>query len=201
MNYCAEISSLAPAFPGQMPGAPSLIRALGAADPPMSLPSPPGGLLHSQSSASALRTASAALIYVVDDAEGLTELYTFFLKGTGYNVRAFNERAEALVALATERTKPDLLIIDYLGDPMPADRFMQCCVIAHPSLRILMASGLAQSEVRFSGVRPDRFIQKPFTAEEFLQEVRAALAPSPNATHSRSTGRPLHAYQSKKVSS
>jgi hypothetical protein len=38
-----------------------------------------------------------------------------------------------------------------------------------------MASGFSQTFVRFSSVRPDRFIQKPFTADEFLKEVRAAL--------------------------
>jgi len=116
-------------------------------------------------------------IYVVDDTEGLTELYTLFLKGTGCNVRAYDNRAEALAALAADRTKPDLLIMDYLGDSMPVDRFMLCCRVVRPSLRILMASGLSQTDVQFfSPVRPNRFIRKPFTAGEFLQEVKAALA-------------------------
>jgi hypothetical protein len=30
-------------------------------------------------------------------------------------------------------------------------------------------------DARFGCVRPDRFIEKPFTAEEFLQEVEAAI--------------------------
>jgi len=114
-------------------------------------------------------------IYVVDEAEGQAELYTLFLKGTGCIVRAFNDRAEALVALMKDRTRPDLLITDYLGESMPIDRFLQYCLVVHPSLRILMATELGQKDVRASCVRPDRFIQKPFTADEFLQEVRAAL--------------------------
>jgi DNA-binding NtrC family response regulator len=117
----------------------------------------------------------APSIYVVDDAKGLTEMYTLFLKGTGCTVRAYNDRAEALVALMKDRTRPDLLITDYLGDSMPVDRFLQYCLVVHPSLRILMATELSQRDVRSSCVRPDRFIQKPFTADEFLQEVRAAL--------------------------
>jgi len=116
-------------------------------------------------------------IYVVDDAEGLPELYSLFLKGTGCIVRAYNHRAEALAALIVDRKTPDLLIMDYLGDSMPVERFMQCCRVVHPSLRILMASGLSQTDVQFfSRVRPNRFLRKPFTAEEFLQEVGAALA-------------------------
>lgn len=115
-------------------------------------------------------------VYVVDDAEGLAELYALFLKETGCTVRTYNHRADALAAMATDRTRPNLLIMDYLGDSMPVDRFLQCCVAVHPSLRILMASELSQTDVRSSSVRPDRSIQKPFTAHEFLQEVRAALA-------------------------
>ena len=46
----------------------------------------------------------------------------------------------------------------------------------YSELRILMASGVGQTEVRFSRAKPDRFIQKPFTPEEFRQEVMAALA-------------------------
>ena len=122
-------------------------------------------------------TALAGLsIYVVDDGKGLAELYTLFLKGTGCVVRAYNHRADALAALAVDRTRPNLMIMDYLGDSMPVDRFLQCCVAVHPPLRILMASELSQRDVGSSCVRPDRFIQKPFTADEFLREVRAALA-------------------------
>ena len=46
---------------------------------------------------------------------------------------------------------------------------------AHPTLRILMVSGLSPDHLRFSKLRPDRFLQKPFTPEELRMEVRAAL--------------------------
>ena len=122
------------------------------------------------------RTSETSLIYAVDDDPELTELYTNLLEVTGYSVRTFNDRAEALAVLKADRTKPNLLITDYLGLSMPVDSFMHRSLAVHPTLRILMASGLSPKEVRFSSVRPDRFIQKPFTGEEFLEEVRAALA-------------------------
>lgn len=115
------------------------------------------------------------MIFVVDDERELTELYRISLEETGYSVRAFNDRVKALAALNTDQTKPALLITDYLGFSMPVDRFMRHCLAAHPALRILMASGLSQSDVNFSSAIPDRFIQKPFTPEELQQEVRAAL--------------------------
>jgi CheY-like chemotaxis protein len=129
------------------------------------------------SSASALQTTEAASIYVVDDLPDLTEWYTTLLEATGYIVRAFNDRTEALAALQADRTKPDLLITDYLGLglSMRVDQFIHHCLVVHPTLRILMASGCSQTDMRFSQARPDRFIEKPFTPEEFRQAVRAAL--------------------------
>jgi DNA-binding NtrC family response regulator len=121
-------------------------------------------------------TEETTLIYVVDDEPRLTDLYTIILEAKGYFVRSFSNRTEALAELKGATRKPDLLIMDYLGHAMSIDRFMQLCLQAHPSLRILVASGFSQMDARFSHVRPDRFLQKPFTAEEFLREVEAALA-------------------------
>jgi CheY-like chemotaxis protein len=169
----AKSLSLTPAFPAQMPGRSFLARPCTAADV-----KPSGSIPRSRTSAP--KKADAASIYVVDDAKGLTELYTLFLKETGCVVRAFNQRAEALAALAADGKRPDLLITDCLGDSMPVERFMQHCRRVHPSLRILMASGFCQSEMEFSQAKPDWFLQKPFTAEEFLRVVEAALiAPRP----------------------
>jgi DNA-binding response OmpR family regulator len=119
--------------------------------------------------------AGGALIYLVDDEQGLTELYALFLKGAGHRVRLFNCRADALAGLKADREKPDLLITDCLGDTMPIHLFIERCRVAHPALRILMASGLSEDEVRSYCLRPDRFLRKPFTADRFLREVSAAL--------------------------
>ena len=165
-----------PAFPVQMSGAPLPTRTLNAANAaPGSLPSPCGGFLQPGAFASAPRPAEAMSILVVDDVESLTELYTDFLEAAGYIVWAFNDRAEALAALKADRAKPDLLITDYCGLSMSVDQFMRDCLLVHPTLRILMASGFSRTDMRFSQPKPDRFIQKPFTPEELRREVTAAL--------------------------
>ena len=130
---------------------------------------------QSTSSASDPRTTEGPLIYAVDDAPELTELYTILLEATGYVVRAFNDRAKALIALKAERAKPDLLITDCVGPSMSLDRFLECCLVVYPNLRILMVSGYSQTDIRFPEAGSDRFIQKPFTIEEFLRRVRATL--------------------------
>ena len=116
------------------------------------------------------------MIYAVDDEPELTGLYTALLEGSDYCVRTFNNRAEVVAALRTDRRKPELLITDYHGHPMPVERFMCDCLDIHPTLRVLMASGFGQTDAEITRARPDRFIQKPFTSEEFRREVSAALA-------------------------
>lgn len=116
------------------------------------------------------------LIYAVDDEPGVLDLYTILLEAHNYVVRTFDNRIHALAELKGGRRKPDLLIMDYFGHAMSVDGFMQQCLLANPGLRILVASGFSQLDARFTYVRPDRFIQKPFTSDEFLQEVKAALA-------------------------
>src|SRR5262249_8265886 len=119
---------------------------------------------------------AAPRIYVVDDAPFLTELYIRLLEASGFTVRAFNDRMEALSALIADWNKPDLLITDYRGLSMPVDQFMHHCLMVHPALRILMVSGFSREDVHFSLARPDRFLEKPFHPEEFQREVEAVLA-------------------------
>ena len=106
----------------------------------------------------------------------LTLLYRVLLETCGYGVKVFNHRVEALAALKADQRKPQLLITDYLGPSLPVDLFMHDCRAIHPSLRILMISGFNREDLRFTRVRPDRFIRKPFTFEEFHLEVHAALS-------------------------
>jgi DNA-binding NtrC family response regulator len=120
--------------------------------------------------------AAAPTIYVVDDAPFLTELYISLLKPSGYMVRAFKDRVEALAALDADRNKPDLLITDYGGPSMPVEQFMHRCRAVHPALRILMISGFRRTDILFSRMRPDRYMEKPFGIDQFRREVCDVLA-------------------------
>lgn len=120
--------------------------------------------------------APGRLIYVVDDQDGVGELYAIFLQANGYRVRTFTDRIAALTALTMDKQKPALLITDYFGLSMPIERFIEKCRAVHPALRILMASGCHKPDLNLARMLPGRFIQKPFTPDELKQEVQAALA-------------------------
>src|SRR6266850_2704440 len=178
MKCHTQMSPPAPALPVQKPYAPSISFDLNAEDRATATRSDSLESFREQNPCSSIadEKEESCLIYIVDDEPGLTDLYTIILEERGYVVRAFDSRIEALAQLKGDRRKPDLLIMDYFGHAMSVDGFMELCLLAHPNLRVLMASGLGQMNARFACVRPDRFIQKPFTAEEFLQEVEATLA-------------------------
>lgn len=167
MKCHTQMSPPAPALPVQKPYAPSInlrsesLESFREQNPCLSI---------------ADEKEESCLIYIVDDEPGLTDLYTIILQERGYVVTAFDNRIEALAQLKGDRRKPDLMIMDYFGHAMSVDGFMQRCLRAHPNLRILVASGFSSIDAKFLYIRPDRFIQKPFTAEEFLQEVAATLA-------------------------
>ena len=135
------------------------------------------GIPQDADSNSGSQTPESPLIYAVDDLPCLTELYAAVLEAVGHSVRIFTNRNAAVAALKTE--KPALLITDFRNPSMPTDRFLQECVATHPDLRILMATGFGHQHAWFSSVTPDRFIQKPFTPEDLLREVSAALTGVP----------------------
>jgi DNA-binding response OmpR family regulator len=121
----------------------------------------------------ARRRRPEPFIYVVDDTKELTELYRLALEEAGYGVRTFNDRMEALRAFLADNVRPNVLITDYRGYPISAEHLMNICRKVQPDLKILMASACLEGSLSFSGVRPDRYLEKPFTIEQFLAEVRA----------------------------
>lgn len=132
-------------------------------------PPPPGGYERGR--------GSKPRVYVVDDERDLTVLYRLCLEEAGYEVRAFHDRANALQAFLADDPRPGLLITDYLGYPISAEELMSECRKAQPGLKILMASGYPENCLSFADVEPDLYLQKPFSIERFMTEVRSLTGP------------------------
>lgn len=122
---------------------------------------------------------SKQLVYVVDDCQELTVLYRLYLEEAGFEVKTFGDRAEALRAFRSAKTRPVLLITDYDGYPVSAEQFMGECRRTQPELKILMASGYPECCLSFAGVRPNRFLLKPFELDQLVAEVKELTGTAP----------------------
>ena len=88
-------------------------------------------------------------------------------------MRTFNNRAEALQAFLASDPRPGLLITDYVGYPISAERLMAECRQTQPDLKILMVTACLEGLLSFTDVRPDRYLEKPFAIERFIAEVKS----------------------------
>ena len=122
---------------------------------------------------------SERLVFVVDDFKELTALYRACLVPAGFEVRAFDDRAQALRAFLAANPRPALLITDYDGYPISAEELMAKCRQVQPDLKILMATGYPECCLSFAGVRPDSFLPKPFGLDQLVAEVRALTEAAP----------------------
>ncbi|HMJ91268.1 MAG TPA: response regulator [Candidatus Acidoferrum sp.] len=122
------------------------------------------------------RKAPATLIYVVDDEQLLLDLADVALRGQGYQLKKFNDPADAFAAFTSEPRKPSLLLTDYAMAPLNGLELSERCKAAHPDLKILMVSGTVTEEIaRGSSVRLDGFIAKPYQPSTLADTVRALL--------------------------
>jgi two-component system cell cycle sensor histidine kinase/response regulator CckA len=71
----------------------------------------------------------------------------------------------------------DLLVTDVMMPGCGGPELLRRLQVHAPALRVLYMSGYTeQSAVSKGGVDPDLpFVQKPFTAREFVRQVRGAL--------------------------
>ncbi len=115
----------------------------------------------------------------VDDNHALTELLADVLEADGFSAEVAPGGKECLILLRTEQTKPDIVLLDILMEPM--DGWMTLREIRNdPSLLripVVMLTGkhptMAEAE-EFSALM-DGYLMKPFAIESFSKDVMAVL--------------------------
>jgi DNA-binding response OmpR family regulator len=121
-----------------------------------------------------MNTGSATpTILVVDDEHVLADMLALILQRSGYNSTAVYSAAEALAAL---EISPDLIISDVMMPDVDGVELAVQVSKLLPGIKILLISGHAgtQELLKASGLSLD-FLAKPFTPEELLARVAAAL--------------------------
>ena len=117
------------------------------------------------------------LVYVVDDEPMLLELAFLILEPAGFQVRTFRDPQAVIESLQTSGNTPDLLITDYSMERMSGLELMQKCRDLRPGQKVLVLSGTVDQEFfEHPAGKPDRFLAKPYQAEELIQVIREMTA-------------------------
>ena len=121
---------------------------------------------------------SMALIFVVDDEPLLLDMTITILKPLGHKVRTFRDPEAAVRAFISADPRPDLIITDYaMHHDMTGIGLIEECRRIQPKQKIILVSGTVDESIyRNSTIRPDRFLSKPYQAEEFTGLIQSVLA-------------------------
>lgn len=113
-------------------------------------------------------------ILYVDDIAILTQLYSKGLTEAGFNMITATSGSECLTIL--ENTKPDLIILDIMMEPMDGWNVLSHVRKLDPKHTILVvmltAKALSPDDIREYGDLFDGYIMKPLTIEKLLKHVR-----------------------------
>lgn len=93
-----------------------------------------------------------------------------------YQVLEARDGSQALRVSGTHPRPIDLLLTDALLPDMTADQLAQQLTAVQPAVKVVRMSGYTQERLQEQGVAPDEnFLEKPFTLDQLLLTVRAAL--------------------------
>jgi DNA-binding response OmpR family regulator len=119
--------------------------------------------------------AAQAEVLVVEDDAALRELVAGRLKDSGWRVRTAASGAEALQRVS--ESVPDIVVLDVM---LPGIDGLEVCRrlrVEHPLIYILMLTARSEELDRVVGleVGADDYLTKPFSLQELVARIRAAL--------------------------
>jgi DNA-binding response OmpR family regulator len=134
---------------------------------------------------------SGQRILIVDDDPSIRLICTTSLKNAGYQVLEAEGSSEAMALYAKPTTAIDLLVTDLFLPPpdfqlsssqnqyprVNGHELVQQILSLKKELRVLFMSSHTPSSLAAQGItiKPDRFLCKPFSVEQLLTHVTAAL--------------------------
>ncbi|MDW8308311.1 MAG: response regulator [Verrucomicrobiales bacterium] len=117
------------------------------------------------------------MVFAVDDEPMLLELIALVLEPMGFQVRTFRDPAAAIEAFRRSQPPPVLVVTDYSMHSMTGLDLVRECRRLQPDQKVILVSGTVDASV-YQGERdkPNRFLAKPYHAEQLAAAVRAVLA-------------------------
>ncbi len=115
-------------------------------------------------------------VLLVEDDEMFLDLLSEVLEGSGYNVLAASDPAQAMELSGRHPGTVDLLISDMVMPGMSGKDLAGRLAPQRPDMKVLLMSGYSDEALEERGVSSESgFIQKPFSTRELVREVRRSL--------------------------
>ncbi len=124
--------------------------------------------------------SGAGVILLVDDEEVVRNFAKKCLERFGYKVLAVENGQEAVEAFRAASDEISVVILDMTMPVMSGEETFSELREIRPDVRIILSSGYNEAETirPFAGRALSGFVQKPYTATELAQKVKAAFQSS-----------------------
>jgi nitrogen-specific signal transduction histidine kinase len=117
------------------------------------------------------------IILLVEDEEGVRELFSLALQSFGYQVLVAKDGRDALRIVESHRGTIDLLLTDVVMPRMSGREVAEALQPRFPRMKLLYMSGYTDDAVLRHGLVQEKvpFLQKPTTPNKMLSKVRSVL--------------------------
>lgn len=155
-----------------------LLAPAGADAPDESLPSGAAGapLLSDQSGGAGGGDMSAPRILVVDDESVVRNMAVLSLRQQGYGVMDAGDGPSAIEAFRRHAGSIDAVLLDLTMPGMTGIQTLQALRAISPDVPVVLTSGYSEtSAISMPSDGRTSFLQKPFTIEEMVEQIRAVM--------------------------
>ena len=112
-------------------------------------------------------------IYIVDDEPMLLDLNEEILRPLGFEVQRFRAAELALAAYREASPRPAIIVTDFAMHQMTGMDLIAACRELNPAQKIILVSGtIDNSAFERADEKPDHFMPKPYTTDEFAEVVQ-----------------------------
>ena len=120
-------------------------------------------------------------VLLVEDEEGIRELLTEYLRGSGYSVLSAKDGSEALGMATACKGDIHIVVADVVMPNMGGRELAAKLRSSHPHIKVLFISGYAEYTPiqNRENNRSEAFLQKPFALESLCRRMREVLEQPP----------------------
>jgi len=127
---------------------------------------------------------AGSVALVIDDEEAIRELATNVLSRAGMRVLLAEDGKSGVELFRRHNRIVSTVILDLTMPVMGGEEALPQIKRINPDVPVILSTGFDESEAvrRFSGLKPQGFLQKPYTTERLLEAVAATLNRPTNRT-------------------